>query len=173
MNQQRLKECLRYDADTGLFHWIVKRKGVKKGGLAGSKMSHGYIAICIDGRDYTAHRLAWLYVHGSEPSGYIYHINGDRADNRLANLRGVSQMVNMQTSMRPNQTARLVCAAFLGMRRGESTPPGLRPEDAISALDCMRPQRVRTLHTWMRSDACMRAVSNDQPAQQGRMRRAV
>lgn len=56
MNQQRLKECLRYDADTGLFHWIVKRKGVKKGGIAGSKMSHGYIAICIDGQDYTAHR---------------------------------------------------------------------------------------------------------------------
>ena len=96
MNQQQLSECLRYDADTGLFHWIVKRKGVKKGGIAGSKMSHGYIAICIDGRDYTAHRLAWLYVHGSEPSGCIDHINGDRADNRLANLRDVSQMVNMQ-----------------------------------------------------------------------------
>lgn len=78
------------------FHWIVKRKGVKKGGIAGSKMSHGYIAIRIDGQDYTAHRLVWLYVHGSEPSGYIDHINGDRADNRLANLRDVSQMVNMQ-----------------------------------------------------------------------------
>lgn len=96
MNQQQLREILSYDPDSGLFRWLVTRKGASKSKAAGSKMTHGYIAIRIDGKDYTAHRLAWLYVYGVEPSGYIDHINGDRSDNRIVNLRDVSQVVNMQ-----------------------------------------------------------------------------
>ena len=96
MNQAKLKQLASYDENTGKFTWIARRKGVRVGDVAGSMMSHGYVAIGIYGVDYTAHRLAWLYVHGCWPSGYIDHINGIRSDNRIENLRDVSQSVNMQ-----------------------------------------------------------------------------
>ena len=96
MDQSRLKQLLSYDAKTGEFRRIAKVKGVVVGSVAGCLMKHGYVSIGIDGEEYTAHRLAWLYVHGVWPSGYIDHINGRRCDNRIANLRDVSQSVNMQ-----------------------------------------------------------------------------
>lgn len=96
MDQSRLKQLLSYDAKTGEFRRIAKIKGVVVGSVAGRLMKHGYVSIGIDGGEYTAHRLAWLYVHGVWPSGYIDHINGQRCDNRIANLRDVSQSVNMQ-----------------------------------------------------------------------------
>ena len=55
--------------------------------MAGSVHSTGYVRIGIDGRKYTSHRLAWLYVHGVWPSDQIDHINRNRSDNRIANLR--------------------------------------------------------------------------------------
>lgn len=95
LKHETLLQTLGYDPASGHFCWLVKRKGRKLDGPAGSLMSHGYIAICIDRRDYTGHRLAWFYVHGSWPRGVIDHINGDRADNRIANLRDVTQVENM------------------------------------------------------------------------------
>lgn len=61
----------------------------------------GYRVIRIDKRLYTAHRLAWLYVHGSWPSGVIDHINGDRGDNRIENLRDIPKAQNHQNLKRP------------------------------------------------------------------------
>lgn len=43
-----------------------------------------------------AHRLAWLLHYGSWPSRHIDHINGDRADNRIANLRECDDAENQQ-----------------------------------------------------------------------------
>lgn len=96
MDQSRLKKLLSYDPETGEFVRIAKVKGVVLGSVAGSLMKHGYVSIGIDGKEYTAHRLAWLYMYGYWPGGYIDHINGCRSDNRIANLRDVSQAVNMQ-----------------------------------------------------------------------------
>lgn len=101
MNQQELMRALSYDKDTGVFRWIEKRKGISVGSVAGCLMRHGYISICINRVDYTAHRLAWLYVYGEWPKNYIDHINGKRNDNRIENLRDVSQVVNMQNVYAP------------------------------------------------------------------------
>lgn len=102
MNAEELRNILNYNPLTGVFTWSIRRKGGRGiGKEAGARMSHGYRSIGIDGRDYTAHRLAWLYVHGEWPAAYIDHINGDRADNRISNLRDVSQSVNMQNVYAP------------------------------------------------------------------------
>ena len=52
--------------------------------------------ISIDNRIYPAHRLAWLYTFGVWPSHHIDHIDGNKWNNRLANLRDVTRAVNMQ-----------------------------------------------------------------------------
>lgn len=57
---------------------------------------HGYIRIELDNRKYMAHRLAWLYMFGKDPDAEIDHINGNRSDNRLANLREAIRSENMQ-----------------------------------------------------------------------------
>lgn len=63
-------------------------------------MTHGYIQIMINGRNYTAHRLAWLYEYGEFPEGMIDHVNRDRTDNRIANLRTATGTQNLANARR-------------------------------------------------------------------------
>jgi hypothetical protein len=86
---ERVCELLNYNPETGEF---VR---AKVGKIAGSRMTNGYRIIGVDGKGYLAHRLAWLVVHSRWPDGNIDHINGDRADNRIANLRECNQAQNM------------------------------------------------------------------------------
>jgi hypothetical protein len=89
-----LRELLHYDPETGIF---IRRKTAgpsRSGQVAGGHSAGGYPVIMIDRRNYMAHRLAWLYVHGRHPTGVVDHINGDRADNRIANLRECSRLEN-------------------------------------------------------------------------------
>lgn len=60
----------------------------------------GYLKGCLVGQHVRAHRVAWLIAHGSEPDE-IDHLNGDRADNRLCNLRSVSCSLNNRNRRRP------------------------------------------------------------------------
>lgn len=94
LTAERLREVLDYDPDTGVFTRKVRTGNVKIGDVAGSFNGKGYIRIGIDGRLHRAHRLAWLYVTGEWPKDQIDHINGDRGDNRLANLREVNNAEN-------------------------------------------------------------------------------
>lgn len=85
MTQKKLKEFLYYDKKTGVF----SKDGIKQG----SKSEHGYIRIYINGKIYLAHRIAWLYVYGVMPE-QIDHINHNRADNRIKNLRNIAYAEN-------------------------------------------------------------------------------
>lgn len=90
-----LRRLLAYDPDTGVFVWMVRpARRVTVGAVAGCTDAKGYRSIQIDGTQYYAHRLAWLHVHGVLPVADIDHINGDRSDNRMCNLRAATRVEN-------------------------------------------------------------------------------
>lgn len=100
-----LRERLAYDPETGAFTWL-KDVRLKNGGLrvaagtrAGTLLRSGYrsIQVWLDGKPkgLREHRLAWLFVHGEWPADQLDHINGDRADNRIVNLRPATNSLNM------------------------------------------------------------------------------
>ena len=93
--QQQLHEVFDYNPDTGLFFWKQARQGRRVNKVAGCANSDGYIIIYFNKKNARAHRLAWIYVHGDIPHGlYIDHINRDRSDNRICNLRLVDAIEN-------------------------------------------------------------------------------
>ena len=87
LTAERIRELVKYNTLTGAFVRGAGGHGVKRGSIAGSPNGHGYLRISVDGRKYGAHQLAWLYVYGQWPERDIDHVNRDRADNRIANLR--------------------------------------------------------------------------------------
>jgi hypothetical protein len=108
LTQARLRELLNYDPETGVFTWRVPRGPSKAGQVAGSFDRLNYVCIHVDGKQYKAHRLAWLYVHGDWPAFTIDHINRDASDNRIANLRDVTHSINMRnTGVRRDSTCGL------------------------------------------------------------------
>jgi len=95
LTQHELKSLLRYEPDTGNFIRLTKVSNrVNVGDVAGGIQNSGYISIKVSGKYYRAHRLAWLYTHGMWPNEMLDHINGDKADNRLCNLRECSRVQN-------------------------------------------------------------------------------
>jgi hypothetical protein len=95
---ERLRESLDYDPATGVFTRRLVKGGYKVDDVAGSNNGRGYTIIRVDGRGYSAHRLAWLYVIGEWPIGDLDHINGDKADNRFCNLREATESQNLANS---------------------------------------------------------------------------
>jgi hypothetical protein len=92
---ERLRELLAYDPGTGVFTRLVSTSSrANAGRVAGSLNGKGHRQTRIDGRNYQDHRRAWLYVHGAWPVADLDHINMDRADNRITNLRVATKSQN-------------------------------------------------------------------------------
>jgi len=107
LTQERLKEVLSYDPETGVFTRIrTTCPRAQAGKVVGSKSDEGYLRVRIDGQLYPLHRLAWLYMDGKFPKGDVDHINHDRTDNRIRNLRVVTPSENMKNqAMRCTNTS--------------------------------------------------------------------
>ncbi len=104
---ERARGTLEYDPKTGIFTRFVKKSGLYK--EAGGVGSRGYrrISIRLNGkrRRLSAHRLAWFMVHGELPN-VIDHIDGDKLNNAIKNLRSCNQHQNMQnTGKRSDNTS--------------------------------------------------------------------
>ena len=95
MNKERLRNLLNYDPLTGTFTNALDRSHNSKAGeVVGYPDSQGYLRAIVDGKQYRLHRLAWLHYYGSWPSGQIDHINCDKKDNRISNLREATHSEN-------------------------------------------------------------------------------
>ncbi len=95
ITQDALIAYLKYNPETGIFTYRKdgKNQFVKKDKTAGHKRKAGYSVIKINGKHYMQHKLAWLYIHGELPT-MIDHINRNKFDNRIENLRLTTQMLN-------------------------------------------------------------------------------
>lgn len=93
-----LKTLYNYDPSSGHFTYKAPVRNAVVGARAGWVNDQGYLIIHIDQVRYRAHRVAWLYVHGEWPHDEMDHINGNRLDNRICNLRVVSGSENMGNS---------------------------------------------------------------------------
>ena len=89
-----LRDILSYNPETGDFLWKVSRQGRKFGIPTGYLGRDGARTIRIDRTSYLAHRLAWFHYYGQWPKDQIDHINCNRSDNRIVNLRESSQLEN-------------------------------------------------------------------------------
>lgn len=91
----RAHELLDYNPDTGSISWRTSRGKASVGAEVGHVQA-GYRKLTIDREQIKLHRLVWFMSYGKWPIGQIDHLDGDKLNNKLSNLRDVSQSVNMQ-----------------------------------------------------------------------------
>lgn len=90
-----INKYLQYNPETGLIIWVSKPSTrVAIGNIAGNIDKDGYIIIRFKNKAYKAHRLAWYLHYGEWPKNVIDHINGIKNDNRINNLRDVTNQQN-------------------------------------------------------------------------------
>lgn len=94
---ETVKNYVNYNPDTGKLTWVKSpSRRAKVGQEISSVDAYGYLVATFRKKRWKAHRLAWYLYYGEEPEGDIDHINGDRADNRLCNLRVATRADNLR-----------------------------------------------------------------------------
>jgi len=95
-----LRNSLDYNPETGIFRRKNQIRGRRSpdGQSCGAINGRGYRTIKVNGKAYSAHRLAWLYMYGEFPPSDLDHINRDKTDNRILNLRVCTEAQNLHNA---------------------------------------------------------------------------
>jgi len=96
MTPELIKKRLSYDEETGVFIYKVGAGKRKAGDVAGYVKADGYRMIFLSGKWFYAHRLAWFLITGAWPKNEIDHIDGNRDNNRIKNIRAATRSENMR-----------------------------------------------------------------------------
>lgn len=100
VTQERLKELFEY-SDGDLIRRISVGNNAPAGVKVGSTRESGYLSVVVDCKRYLVHRLVYMYHHSYMPEGEIDHIDRDRSNNRIENLREVSRTCNLRNTGNP------------------------------------------------------------------------
>ena len=106
ISQEELNSILAYDPLTGILTWKHNRSNMIKGSVAGSVNSSGYRTITINSKTFRVQRVIWIMLFGYIPEGFfIDHVNGNKIDNRLQNLRLATNSQNQQNRPAPKNNS--------------------------------------------------------------------
>lgn len=128
LTQERLKQLLDYDPATGKFTWKSDKYCRKIGEKAGYLFrSEGYWIIKVEGGVYKAHRLAWFFTFGKWPRHGLDHIDRDKLNNAILNLREATDAENAQNrSLSKNNTTGYAGVTFYKLRGDYAARIGYR-----------------------------------------------
>ena len=115
--QTTIAEEISYDPASGLFVWKTPGHG-RQNKPVGTPRPDGYLTICVNKRQWLAHRLAWVLHYGEEPPRVIDHINRDKSDNRIENLRDGSNGINEMNAKPPSRSPFGICGVRLSGKNG-------------------------------------------------------
>ena len=108
----KIRDRLTYDSESGEFTWLKREEKTREDKIYNSKnagnragylhKASGYYCVGIGGKNLRLHRVAWFLHYGAWPKHNIDHINRERSDNRIANLRDVCQKENQRNLSKAN-----------------------------------------------------------------------
>jgi hypothetical protein len=117
ITREKIAEWLIYDQETGCFFWRKSPcPALKIKDKAGEITNEGYCRIQIEGVRYLAHRLAWILTYNIHPPHQLDHINGEKSDNRIENLRLATNAENHR-NVGPRKTN---SSGFKGVSKAKS-----------------------------------------------------
>ena len=122
ITKELLHELLDYNPNTGYLIWKVHRGGTaRKGTRAGALDHEGYRLVSLYNKTYKAHRLIWLYVTGNWPEGVIDHLDHDKDNNKLDNLRDCSHSHNSHNTSSKGKGKSKYLGVYIDSKSGRPT----------------------------------------------------